>query len=67
MVLADGQVISTPFSDSPRLRVCGDHSALRHAAYTAWGRGEREFFGLTDRHQMARSPTDTVVARDGLG
>jgi hypothetical protein len=56
MVLADGQVIDKPFSDRIGYELYGDSSAyddVHGASKRRWGNAQREFFGLSNPHQMA--------------
>lgn len=56
MVLADGQVITKTLSDRIGYELFGDDSWLDTPPRRHWGEAQREFFGLTDPHQMAEEP-----------
>ncbi len=56
MVLADGQVIATPFSDRIGYELFGDDSVFDTPPARPWGAAQRAFFGLADPHQMAEEP-----------
>jgi hypothetical protein len=56
MVLADGQVITTPFSDRIGYQLFGDDSVFDAPPARPWGAAQRAFFDLADPHQLAEEP-----------
>ena len=53
IVLGDGQVIKTPFSQSIGFELYGDASAFDTPPHRDWSDAQRRFFDLDNPHQMA--------------
>lgn len=60
IILADGQVIKTPFSDSHGYVLYSDDSAFDTLAHRAWGPAQRGFFGLENPNRL---PGCTISCR----